>query len=72
MVVDNKDYEAHIQAFKDKGFNTWERGGDYHSGFDVDTCIFVNNEAFCIECCAPKLSGSPTYTTYYHDMLDAA
>lgn len=27
MVVDNKDYEAHIQAFKDKGFKTWERGG---------------------------------------------
>jgi len=72
MVVDNKDYEAHIQAFKDKGFKTWERGGDYHSGFDVDTCIFVGNEAFCIASCDPKMSGSPTYMTYYHDMLDAA
>lgn len=72
MVVDNKAYEAHIQAFKDKGFRVWERGGDYHSGFDIDSCIFHNGEALTIACCEPKMLGTATLYTYHHDILKAA
>ncbi len=71
MVVDSKTYEAHIQAFKDKGFRTWERGGDYHSGLEVDTCIFHDDKALTIACCEPKMTSNATLHIWHTELLES-
>lgn len=40
MKVSCSEYHDFLAEIKSKGVNVFERGGDYHSGYDVDTLTF--------------------------------